>query len=108
MPIVALVMLGILTLAMGGCVYMLVRNQAVYNYRTKVSKVVFSASAWDYKWRVKEMDAVSYNDMMLKWWKWPLSDFYPDKSFLDLTQVREIAPEAFRTYGTQKGNALLN
>lgn len=72
-------------------VYLLIRNERVYRYRSRLNKTVFAASVWDYKWRVEMMDRVSYDDMMLRFWK-PLDSFYPDKSFLDLNDVRGHAP----------------
>ena len=73
-------------------VYMLIRNLQVYNYRTRMGEIVFAASVWDYKWRLAAMNRVSYNDMMIRFWK-PLDSFYPDKSFLDLNFVRGSAPQ---------------
>jgi hypothetical protein len=71
--------------------FILVRNQRVYRYRSEMADTIFSASVWDYKWRLSIMDSVTYNDMMLQFWK-PLDRFYPDKSFLDLNDVRGHAP----------------
>jgi len=72
-------------------VALLIRNEMVYNYRTKIAEIVFSAGVWDWQWREAAMDAVNYDDMMLRFWK-PLDTFYSDKSFLDLSDVRGIAP----------------
>jgi hypothetical protein len=81
----------ILMLLLAFAIYILIRNQKVYRYRRRMADVVFSASVWDYKWRLQVYESVTYNDMMLRFWK-PLDSFYPDKSFLDLNDVRGQAP----------------
>lgn len=61
------------------CIYMLIRNQMVKNYRLKLIDKIFSFK--DYKWRNEIYDSVSYDKMMIQFWR-RLDSFYPDKSFL--------------------------
>lgn len=51
----------------------------VKNYRLKLIDKIFSFK--DYKWRNEIYDSVSYDKMMIQFWR-RLDSFYPDKSFL--------------------------
>ena len=77
--IIAGIGFGICVLGMLFCLYMLYRNDRVFEYRTALAEQVFSFV--DYKWRQEVLNSVSYGDMTKKFWK-PLDSFYPDKSFI--------------------------
>lgn len=74
--------LGVLTLFFGLCIFMLARNERVSAYRLELISRIGNASRrdidngnFDYHWRWEEYETVSYNDMMLKFWK-RLDSFY--------------------------------
>ena len=71
----------ILLLGLVLCILFYIRNNRVFNYRTKICNKVYSFPVNDYKWRVEIMESVSYDEMFWKIWK-PLDSFYPDKSFI--------------------------
>jgi hypothetical protein len=68
----------------------ILRIKAVGAYRRKLIDTIGEASQQDildrcdYGWRWEAFSAVSFDDMV-KQWRRPLGDFYPDKRFLDPT-----------------------
>lgn len=68
------------------CSLVTVRNALVLRYRTnlldKVSTLAESDADGDWEWRFETLESVSYDEMVLKFWK-PLDSFYPDKSFIE-------------------------
>lgn len=73
-------------LIMLGGVVMMLRNYAVFNYRTRLLRLVGIACRDDivngraYYWRFDTFGTVEYDQMMLRPWR-PLSSFYPDMNF---------------------------
>lgn len=67
---------------------LLFRNSRVYKYRTRLLREVGEVSKSEarslqpWQWRFQALEAVSYREMVFKFWR-PLDSFYPDKSFLD-------------------------
>ncbi len=49
------------------CIVALFRNNAVYNFRCEVIELVYNHADWIR--RREEFHKVSYNDMVLKFWK---------------------------------------
>lgn len=82
---VAIFFLGILSLVTSWILG--VRNNEVHIFFTKLLEIVSLKAKEDiaknlpWEWRYKALDSVSYNKMVLKFWKKP-EDFYPDKTFL--------------------------
>lgn len=68
--------------AFAACIYMLIRNTLVYTYRTNLIHRISESNIEDisdgrpWHWRYEEYNSISYNEMMLKFWK-PLDSFYP-------------------------------
>lgn len=62
------------------CLYLLHRNNKVFEYRRKVSDIIFEKDDWAK--RLEIMEQVSYEDMMKKFWK-PLNSFYSEDELLN-------------------------
>ena len=66
----------------------MVRNSMVFRYRQRLLVQVFDAIAKDinegndWVWRYRAFDAVSYDKMVLQFWR-RFDSFYPDRSFLE-------------------------
>lgn len=75
------IILGIYVLMLGGIAGMWYRNSQVFKLRNEIIDKVFSYSDWP--WRRDVYKSVSYNEMMLDFWK-PIKaeSFYKDLSFL--------------------------
>jgi hypothetical protein len=71
-----------------------IRTELVARYRKRLIEIVGALAREDAKngrdgsWRWKMMDTVTFDDMCRKFWK-PLDSFYPDKSFITLSQRRK-------------------
>lgn len=59
-------------------IYMLYRNNKVFEYRSKLLEQIFRDH--DYKDRLVIYNSVSYNRMMLIFWK-PLDSWFKDTNF---------------------------
>ena len=63
-----------------------VRNEMVSRYRGRLIQDIHNSCAVDinlrrdWQWRYEAYDKVSYNSMVLQFWR-PLDSFYPDQSF---------------------------
>lgn len=84
-----LIVAMISTVGLVHALYMRWRNHRVYKLRTALIAVVTVASKMDaelgrdYAWRMAVLDSVTYNDMLLKFWRpLRLNAFYQDLSFL--------------------------
>lgn len=81
-----IIVLTIGTLLVLFCIFILIRNQKVYQYKIKIVEFVYEKSIEDAnkgkesQWRWEKLDEVSYHEMMYKFWK-PLDSFYKDKRF---------------------------
>lgn len=62
--------------------YMMWRNSRVFQFRREISDIVFATDDW--QWRLKVYRTVTYDQMMLQFWK-PVKpeSFYKDLSFLE-------------------------
>lgn len=69
----------------------MIRNTQVYNYRLRLLDTINQAGPLDWHWRLKVYDSVSYSQMLCQFWR-PLDSFYPDKAFIDLSNIRGFAP----------------
>lgn len=84
MEYVRIALLGIMFM----CGVLMVRNARVFRYRNRIIDRYHKAWKKDIRagrdglWRCRVYDSVSYNEMVLKFWK-PLDSFYKDKSFLE-------------------------
>lgn len=84
------IILGLSLLGMAWCAVMLVRNQAVFKFRSQLADLVHYACGVDIKndrdweWRYHVLTSVSYQSMVAKFWK-PLrvANFYKDSSFIN-------------------------
>ena len=65
MSVLFSILFGFCLFGLVACLYMAVRNQAVYNYRVKVLSTDMD----------KYERLPSYNTMMYKFWVWPMSRF---------------------------------
>lgn len=74
--------LTFMMLVYGFLLYMLWRNYRVFTVRSEMSDVVFNTNDW--QWRLQVYKSVTYDDMMLQFWK-PVKPkyFYKDLSFLE-------------------------
>ena len=77
--IVLLVVIKICLFVIGFSIFMLYRNERVFEHVNKSIETIFSYE--DYGWRLKVMNSVPYDEMVNKFWK-PLDSFHEDKSFL--------------------------
>jgi hypothetical protein len=58
------------------CVFA-IRNVAVYSERMRTNDVIFSQEEW---WHYLDLKhTVSYNDMMLRFWVWPVHKMWPQE-----------------------------
>ena len=70
-----------------GCFGALYRNSVVFKYRGEILRKMSIASKKDIKngkewdWRHDVWDTITYNQMMVKFWK-PIDSFYTDKKFI--------------------------
>ena len=75
-------------------VMMLFRNGKVYKTKIKVLDQIYKLDEQDiwndkpYLWRLEEFDSISYEEMLLKFWK-PLDSFYAGKKCLMPTETIE-------------------
>jgi hypothetical protein len=77
--------------------YMAVRNELVYSYRQRLNDEWYQQSVsrvnqGDYRSLPHPNHRVSYDDMVWRFWVWPLSRFY--KPTPSLRIVAEDGPEA--------------
>jgi hypothetical protein len=56
-------------------IYMLVRNQCVFHTRNKALDFLLEIEDWKHYFDL--YDAVSYDDMLLHFWVWPVSKMFP-------------------------------
>jgi hypothetical protein len=94
MTVVAVVLLLACVALAVFAVAIVIRADQVYEYRTCILATIANqipVNPYDIDWRIEAYKRVTYNEMVLKIWK-PLDSFYPDKSFLDLNEVRGHAP----------------
>lgn len=73
-----LIIYGVFVLAAVGLV---VRNQRVYDYRSRLINYAYDQENWQAE--VAIYKSVGYNTMVGKFWK-PLASFYDHKPFKDL------------------------
>jgi hypothetical protein len=74
-----------------GLVFFFARNESVYRFREKLIDRVSEcsqkdiSSGKDWAWRFKQLDTVTYDQMLWGFWK-PLraKEFYQDTSFLEV------------------------
>ena len=72
------------------------RNDAVFKETIHILQIVSDLSKEDiknnrdYKWRYEEMDSISYQDMLLPFWK-PVKSFYKNKNCIK--KIEEIIKE---------------
>lgn len=91
MTTISIIIETVLFAGMGFCLFMVWRTTQVYYFRTKLLRSVASAgdidirNGKDYIWRFKAYDSVSYDNMMIHFWK-PLKPeaWWSDTSFLTL------------------------
>lgn len=60
-------------------VFMLFRNDRVFKFRSEALDNIFLHH--DYKWRLEKFQTVSYDEMVMKFWKRP-EDFWDDTLFI--------------------------
>lgn len=83
--------LWVLVVACGLSLGLFVRNNAVFRYRVQVLERVHQAAQIDiareqsWEWRYVMMASVGYARMLILFWK-PLPSFYPDQTFMEVTQ----------------------
>lgn len=65
------------------CVFILVRNRAVYSERGKMIDIVFAQQEWQHYRDL--MDSVRYDSMVLNFWIWPVYKMWPT----ELQELRE-------------------
>jgi hypothetical protein len=58
-------------------IYLLVRNELVYSERTRMNGVVYSQNDWEHYSSVRNL--VSYEQMMWKFWVWPIGRMWPQE-----------------------------
>jgi len=63
----------------------LIRNQAVYSERTEMSNLIFAQADWEKYLSLKR--AISYDEMMVRFWIWPIHRMWPQ----ELKELREKA-----------------
>lgn len=62
-------------------ILLMIRNFKVANLRRSIIATIFTFE--DTQWRIDQYDFVSYDEMMLKFWKPPkVESFYRDDSFI--------------------------
>jgi hypothetical protein len=67
----------IFLLLMFGALVMMVRNTAVFTERMKMNELIFRQDNWYDLLPLK--DSVEYNDMMLRFWVWPVYSMWPEE-----------------------------
>lgn len=81
LQVVFFIVLGICLLGMVWALYMLDRNNKVFNYRQKISSILFAREDWEELLDIA--DQTDYSEMVWKFWK-PLESFYPDEFLKNL------------------------
>lgn len=77
---------GISVITLFLSVYMAIRNQCVYIHHTKkleeasarAKQIIADGNSWDWEKGYDEYYSVSYEQMMRKFWVWPLEKFYKE------------------------------
>lgn len=98
--IVLMIGLVVAHAGMAFCLFMIHRNYEVHRYSRNLLGLIDRASEQDiarhreFKWRFKAFDSVSYDEMVMKFWK-PLDSFYADMSFTD---PEAVDPDARRKH----------
>ena len=72
---VCLLVLGILIFIYA--IIILIRNDLVYSERTIMHKIIFLQENWEHWLNISEQ--VSYNQMMSKFWVFPVHKLWPEK-----------------------------
>jgi hypothetical protein len=78
----------LLAVVFGLCLVVMRRNSRVHAYRMRLLGDLHEAALADiatgrpWEWRYRAFEAVSYDRMVLTFWR-PLTSFYRDRSFTD-------------------------
>lgn len=59
------------------CIYMLGRNQSVYDYRSSLLDEIKPGEKY-FHLKIDWFNSVQYEEMNRKFWVWPLSKFYKE------------------------------
>lgn len=85
----------IMALAASGCLVMLWRNEAVYQFRTELLRRISQKADEDiqagreYEWRYQMFDSITYKDMVMRFWK-DLFKFYDLNVLLGDEKPKEL------------------
>ena len=75
--------MALLIFALIFIIYMGYRNEAIYQFRTKMLKDAYARYEKEHDpgpitWALRASETVPYNTMMYRFWVWPLDRFFRD------------------------------